>query len=159
MELAKSLPAIVVRGTIPIPNNDFRIEVGRKISLKAVEEAEKNFGSYVIILVQKNPLIEEPTTKDIESFGVLAKIQMKIKLPNDAYKVKLSILNRIEVKDYFITEPYFVVEYDEKETFMNEQDKEVTLVKMVVEEVAKFGQTILLPNNQVLEKISKRYYK
>jgi ATP-dependent Lon protease len=155
MELAKSLPAIVVRGTIPIPNNDFRIEVGRKISLKAVEEAEKNFGSYVIILVQKNPLIEEPTTKDIESFGVLAKIQMKIKLPNDAYKVKLSILNRIEVKDYFITEPYFVVEYDEKETFMNEQDKEVTLVKMVVEEVAKFGQTILLPNNQVLEKIQK----
>jgi ATP-dependent Lon protease len=80
MELAKSLPAIVVRGTIPIPNNDFRIEVGRKISLKAVEEAEKNFGSYVIILVQKNPLIEEPTTKDIESFGVLAKIQMKINL-------------------------------------------------------------------------------
>lgn len=155
MELAKSLPAIIVRGTVPIPNNDFRIEVGRKISLKAVEEAEKNFGSYVIILVQKNPLIEEPTTKDIESFGVLAKIQMKIKLPNDAYKVKLSILNRIEVKDYFITEPYYVVEYDEKESIMNDQDKEVTLVKMVVEEVAKYGQTILLPNNQVLEKIQK----
>ncbi|BCR36063.1 endopeptidase La [Mariniplasma anaerobium] len=153
MELAKSLPAIIVRGTVPVPNNDFRIEVGRKISLKAVEEAEKNFGSYVIILVQKNPLIEEPTTKDIESFGVLAKIQMKIKLPNEAYKVKLSILSRIEVKDYFITEPYYVVEYEEKDTIMSDQDKEVTLVKMVVEEVAKYGQTILLPNNQVLEKI------
>lgn len=155
MELAKSLPAIIVRGTVPVPNNDFRIEVGRKISLKAVEEAEKNFGSYVVILVQKNPLIEEPTTKDIESFGVLAKIQMKIKLPNDAYKVKLSILNRIEVKDYFITEPYYVVEYDEKDTITSDQDKEVTLVKMVVGEVAKYGQTILLPNNQVLEKIQK----
>lgn len=155
MELAKSLPAIVVRGTIPIPNNDFRIEVGRKISLKAVEESEKNFGSYVIILVQKNPLIEEPTVKDIETFGVLAKIQMKIKLPNDAYKVKLTVLNRIEVKDYFITEPYYVVEYDEKESIMSDQDKEVTLVKMVVEEVAKYGQTILMPNNQVLEKIQK----
>ncbi|MCD4827156.1 MAG: endopeptidase La [Acholeplasmataceae bacterium] len=155
MELAKSLPAIVVRGTIPIPNNDFRIEVGRKISLKAVEESEKNFGSYVIILVQKNPLIEEPTVKDIETFGVLAKIQMKIKLPNDAYKVKLTVLNRIEVKDYFITEPYYVVEYDEKDTIMSDQDKELTLVKMVVEEVAKYGQTILIPNNQVLEKIQK----
>ncbi len=155
MELAKSLPAIVVRGTIPIPNNDFRIEVGRKISLKAVEESEKNFGSYVIILVQKNPLIEEPTVKDIETFGVLAKIQMKIKLPNDAYKVKLTVLNRIEVKDYFITEPYYVVEYEEKDTIMSDQDKELTLVKMVVEEVAKYGQTILMPNNQVLEKIQK----
>jgi ATP-dependent Lon protease len=46
-----------------------------------------------------------------------------------------------------------VVEYDEKDTITSDQDKEVTLVKMVVEEVAKYGQTILLPNNQVLEKI------
>ena len=80
---------------------------------------------------------------------------MKIKLPNNAYKVKLTVLNRIEVKDYFITEPYYVVEYDEKDTITSDQDKEVTLVKMVVEEVAKFGQTILMPNNQVLEKIQK----
>ena len=155
MELAKNLPAIVVRGTMPIPNNDFRIEVGRKISLKAVEEAEKNFGSYVIILIQKNPLIEEPTVADIESYGVLAKVQMKIKLPNDAYKVKLSILNRIKVKDYFITDPYFVVEYDEQETVLSNTDEEVTLVKMVVNEVAQNQQTILQPNNQVMEKIQQ----
>jgi ATP-dependent Lon protease len=155
MELSRSLPAIVVRGTMPIPNNDFRIEVGRKISLKAVEEAEKNFGSYVIILIQKNPLIEEPTTEDIENYGVLAKIQMKIKLPNDAYKVKLSILNRIKVKDYFLTDPYYVVEYDEQETVMTDTDEEVTLVKMVVSEIASHQQTILQPNNQVMEKIQQ----
>ena len=155
MELSKSLPAIVVRGTMPIPNNDFRIEVGRKISLKAVEEAEKNFGSYVIILIQKNPLIEEPTTEDIEAYGVLAKIQMKIKLPNDAYKVKLSILNRIKVKDYFLTEPYYVIEYDEQDTVMSNTDEEVTLVKMVVSEIASHQQTILQPNNQVMEKIQQ----
>ncbi len=155
MELAKNLPAIIVRGTMPIPNNDFRIEVGRKISLKAVEEAEKNFGSYVIVLIQKNPLIEEPTVGDIEKYGVLAKIQMKIKLPNDAYKVKLSILSRISIKDYFITEPYFVVEYDEQETVMTNTDEEVTLVKMVVNEVAQNQQTILQPNNQVMEKIQQ----
>lgn len=155
MELSKSLPAIVVRGTMPIPNNDFRIEVGRKISLKAVEEAEKNFGSYVIILIQKNPLIEEPTTEDIETYGVLAKIQMKIKLPNDAYKVKLSILNRIKVKDYFLTDPYYVIEYDEQETVLTNTDEEVTLVKMVVSEIASHQQTILQPNNQVMEKIQQ----
>ncbi len=155
MELSRSLPAIVVRGTMPIPNNDFRIEVGRKISLKAVEEAEKNFGSYVIILIQKNPLIEEPTTEDIEKYGVLAKVQMKIKLPNDAYKVKLSILNRIKVKDYFLTDPYYVVEYDEQETVLTDTDEEVTLVKMVVSEIASHQQTILQPNNQLMEKIQQ----
>jgi ATP-dependent Lon protease len=155
MELSKSLPAIVVRGTMPIPNNDFRIEVGRKVSLKAVEEAEKNFGGYALVLIQKNPLIEEPTKEDIEQYGTLVKVQMKIKLPNDAYKVKLTVLSRIKVKEYFITEPYFVAEYAEIDTIAGNVDEEVTLVKMIVTEVAANAQTILVPNNQVLEKIQQ----
>ncbi|MFH0767307.1 MAG: endopeptidase La, partial [Bacillota bacterium] len=125
------------------------------VSLKAVEEAERNFGGYAIVLVQKNPMIEEPTVEDIESYGTLVKIQMKIKLPNDAYKVKLSVLSRIKVKEYFITEPYFVVEYDEQETVSGNVDEEVTLVKMIVTEVASNAQTILQPNNQVMEKIQQ----
>ena len=155
MELAKNLPAIIVRGTMPIPNNDFRIEVGRKVSLRAVEEAEKNFGGYALILIQKNPMIEEPTIEDIEPYGVLAKVQMKIKLPNEAYKVKLQIMNRVKVKEYFITDPYFVCEYEEIETINGNVDEEVTLVKMIVQEVATNAQTLLLPNNQVMEKIQQ----
>lgn len=155
MELQKNLPAIIVRGTTPIPNNDFRIEVGRKVSLKAVEEAEKNFGGYAIILIQKNPLIEEPTVEDIEAYGTLVKVQMKIKLPNDAYKVKFSILSRIKVKEYFLTDPYFVVEYEEQETISGNIEEEVTLVKMIVTEIASNAQTILQPNNQVMEKIQQ----
>ena len=93
MELYKNLPAVVVRGTTPIPNNDFRIEVGRKISLKAIEEAETNFEKYVIILIQKNPLIESPAPEDIEEYGGLAKVAMKIKLPSDNYKVKFNVIS------------------------------------------------------------------
>ena len=155
MELSKSLPAIVVRGTVPIPNNDFRIEVGRKVSLKALEEAEKNFGSYALVLIQKNPLIEEPTVDDIEAYGALVKVQMKIKLPNDAYKVKLQVISRIKIKEYFLTDPYFVVEYQEHETVPGNVDEEVTLIKMIVQEVANHAQTILIPNNQVLEKVQQ----
>ena len=155
IELQKNLPAIVVRGTTPIPNNDFRIEVGRKISLKAVEEAERNFGSYAIVLVQKNPMIEEPTVEDLEEYGALVKVQMKIKLPNDAYKVKFSVLSRIKVKEYFITDPYFVVEYEEQETINGNVDEEVTLVKKIVSEIAAHAQAILQPNNQVMEKIQQ----
>ena len=155
MELAKNLPAIVVRGVLPIPNNDFRIEVGRKLSLRAVEEAEKNFGGYVLILIQKNPMIEEPTPQDLETYGVLAKVQMKIKLPNEAYKVKLQVISRIKVVEYFITDPYYVVEYEEMNTINGDINEEVTLVKLIVQEVATHGQTILVPNNQVLEKVQQ----
>ncbi|MBE0700159.1 MAG: endopeptidase La [Acholeplasmataceae bacterium] len=155
MKLSKSLPAVVVRGTMPLPGNDFRIEVGRKISLKAIEESEKGFGQYVIILIQKNPMIEDPTVQDIESYGVLAKIAMKIKLPNESYKVKFNVMSRIKVKEYFLLEPYYVVEYDEIETISSNMDEEVTLVKMVVNEVTAHAQTILQPSNTVMDKIQQ----
>lgn len=41
MTETRVLPALAVRGVVPIPNNDFRIEVGREMSIKALEEAEK----------------------------------------------------------------------------------------------------------------------
>ncbi len=155
MELAKSLPAIVVRGVTPIPNNDIRIEIGRKISLKALEEAERNFGSYAIVIIQKNPMIEKPTAEDIESFGALVKVHMKIKMPNGSYKSKLQVISRVLVKDYFVTEPYFVVEYEEVETEHGNIEEESTLIKMVVEEVANNASTILLPNSNPLDKIKQ----
>lgn len=155
MELYKNLPAVVVRGTTPIPNNDFRIEVGRKISLKAIEEAETNFEKYVIILIQKNPLIESPAPEDIEEYGVLAKVAMKIKLPSDNYKVKFNVISRVKVKDYFLTNPYFVVEYDEIETEVSDSDEEMTLVKMIVSEVVSNAPTLLIPNNNVIEKVKQ----
>ncbi len=155
MDIAKSLPAVIVRGTTPLPHTDFRIEVGRKISLKAVEESEKGFAQYVVILIQKNPMIEEPTVQDLETHGVLAKIAMKIKLPNDSYKVKFNVLKRIRANEFFLTKPYFVVDYEEIETTMSVPDEELTLVKMVVNEIANNDQTILQPSNNVMQKIQQ----
>jgi ATP-dependent Lon protease len=155
MELSKSLPAIVVRGVVPIPNNDIRIEVGRTLSLKAMEEAERNFGSFAIVLIQKNPLIEQPTVEDMESFGLLVKVQMKIKLPNGSYKTKLQILNRVEITDYFVTEPFYVVEYSELETIKGDPSEEQALLKMVMDEVSQGEQVLLHSNKQVLDRIGQ----
>ncbi|MFA5560680.1 MAG: endopeptidase La [Acholeplasmataceae bacterium] len=155
MELAKSLPGIAVRGTIPIPNNDFRIEVGRKMSLRAIEESEKNFGQYILVLIQKNPMIEEPSIHDIEPYAVLAKVGMKIKLPNDSYKVKFNIIARVRVKEYFLIEPYFVADYEELETVSTNLQEEEAKVKMIIKEITENQQTLLQANNNVLEKISQ----
>lgn len=153
MELQSSLPAVVVRGIVPIPQNDFRIEVGRKVSLKAVEEAEKSFSSYVLILVQKNPLIENPTTSDLETYGVLAKVAMKIKLPNDNYKIKFNILSRIKVNEYFLTDPYFVADYEEVQTKPGDSEEENTLIKMIVSETTSNPNQLLNNAQQISEQI------
>ncbi len=148
--MQKNLPAIAMRGIVPIPNNDFRSDIGRPISLKALEEAEKTFDNQIIILVQKNPLIENPTPQDIESFGVLAKTTMKVRLPNGNIKAKFQIIKRVKVKDYFLTNPFFVVEYEEVESISDDLDKEATLAKMVLEEVVKSANIVLNNPQEIL---------
>ncbi|MGI6359668.1 MAG: endopeptidase La [Acholeplasmatales bacterium] len=148
--MQKNLPAIAMRGIVPIPNNDFRSDIGRPISLKALEEAEKTFDNQIIILVQKNPLIENPTPQDIEPFGVLAKTTMKVRLPNGNIKAKFQIIKRIKVKDFFLTNPFFVVEYEEVESINDDLDKEATLAKMVLEEVVKSANIVLNNPQEIL---------
>ncbi len=149
----KILPALVTRGVVPLPNNDFRIEVGRTFSLKALDEAEDKYGKYLVLLIQKNPLIDIPTPEDVEEYGVLAKLAMKIKLPNDTYKVKFNIIKRIKVVEYTKTEDVFEVEYEElEEVFDGDIQEVITTVKMITTEIAK-NPTQLLDSQMVLEKI------
>ena len=46
------IPAIAVRGVIPLPNNEFRIEVGREASLRALDDAEHNYNNDIVLLIQ-----------------------------------------------------------------------------------------------------------
>ena len=94
------LPAIAVRGVVPLPANEFRIEVGRSNSVMALEASEKMYGGNIILLIQKDSQINDITPDEIEPIGVLAKITLKLKLPNNNYKVKFKVTNRIKVLEY-----------------------------------------------------------
>ena len=66
------LPAIAVRGVIPLPNNEFRIEVGRTNSVMALDAAEKMYGGNILLLIQKDASAKDITAEDVETVGVLA---------------------------------------------------------------------------------------
>ena len=63
------LPAIAVRGIVPLPNNEFRIEVGRENSVLALDAAEKMYGGNVLLLIQKDANIVDVQPSDIEKIG------------------------------------------------------------------------------------------
>ncbi len=146
----RSLPAIAVRGVVPIPNNDFRIDVGRAKSLKALEESESTYDSQILVLVQKNPLIDNPTPDDLEEYGALATISMKVKLPNGNIKAKFKINKRIKITEYFLTSPFFVCKYEEVETIVDDFDKEKALTKMVLNDAVKYGNAVLNTPQEIL---------
>lgn len=141
------LPAIAVRGIVPLPNNEFRIEVGRANSVLALDAAEKMYGGNILLLIQKdaNKIDVEPS--DVESMGVLAKITLKLKLPNQNYKVKFKICDRINVGDFTSLDPYFVCEYEKVYSFTQNDDTEIALIKNLAQALASNSLNLL--NNSV----------
>ena len=131
------LPAIAVRGVVPLPANEFRIEVGRSNSVMALEASEKMYGGNIILLIKKDSQINDITPDEIEPIGVLAKITLKLKLPNNNYKVKFKVTNRIKVLEYTSLNPYFVVNYEKQFSILNADDMESALMKNIASEILR----------------------
>lgn len=150
---ALGLPAIPVRGVFPIPNNEFRIEIGREYSLKALDVCEKKFNNEVILLIQKNPLVNDVTIDDVNKIGVLAKLTLKLKLPNNNYKVKFNIIKRVCIDDFIQVKPYFVVKTSDYPTILVEGAEESALVRNVVSSVTENASKIFVDSDNVLRSI------
>lgn len=148
--IKSQLPAIAVRGVIPLPNNEIRIDVGRLDSLKALKEAEQ-FQNYIVLLVQENPTIEKPTIEDVKGIAVVAKIALNMTMPNNIRKVKLQSIVRCKIDGFVQETPHFVVDFTTLPSVSTDPDSEYTLVKMVAEEIANGGERFL----RELKEISK----
>jgi len=143
------LPAIAVRGVIPLPGNDFKIEVGRPNSVLALDAAEKMYDGNVILLVQKDSASIEVTENDVEMIGVIGKVTLKLKLPNGNYKVKFKISGRIEVKEFTSVSPYFVVNYEKIYSILNNDETESALIKHISKEISNNAQNLLTSVEEV----------
>ncbi len=149
-----SLPGIAIRGLAPFPNTDVRTEVGRSVSKTALLEAERNHDSYVLLLVQKDPNIEEPSQENMLTYGVVAKIGIKIKLPNGNFKVKFDPIVRAEIESFDeSSENYFMVNFETRPPKQGDVDEEVALVRMIVKQVMDNAQSILQNPKQSIETV------
>ncbi len=137
------LPAIAVRGIIPLPGNEFKLEVGRDNSVQALEASEKMYGGNIILLIQKDSSVIDVTQNDVEPIGVLAKITLKLKLPNGNYRVRFKITNRVEIKEFTSLDPYFVCNYEKLFSILQNDDTESALMKNLLQEVSAGGQSYI----------------
>jgi len=149
------LPSIAIRGIAPFPHTDLRIEVGRTVSRNALLESEKNFGGYALLLIQENPLFDKPTPENILEYGVVAKIGIKIKLPNGNFKVKFDPIIRAKIINIEKTTPFFLTRFKTMPTIQEDIDQELTLVRMLAKQVLENSKTILKNPKLSLESIQK----
>ena len=69
------VPVVATRGVIVFPNQDVMIEVGRKKSINAIEDAMENYDGHAWIVCQNDIMVDDPKEDDLFTFGTLSKIK------------------------------------------------------------------------------------
>lgn len=144
-EFPKELPVLPLRNTVLFPGVVLPITVGRDKSIKAVNDvyaADKLIG----VLAQKDSSVEEPSIKDLEEIGTVARIIKLIKMPDGGTTVIIQGKRRFQVGAITADDPYFkaqVILLDEEEP-PKDQDFEayVSNIKDIATQIIQLSPNI-----------------
>ncbi|BEG98555.1 Lon protease [Bacteroides sedimenti] len=102
-----SLPVLPLRNMVLFPGVVLPISVGRKSSLKLVNDAYKN-NAYIAVVCQKAAETESPDFEDLHTVGTIAKIVRILEMPDQSTTVILQGMKRLELESLTETYPYLL---------------------------------------------------
>lgn len=148
----KKLPIIALRGLWLFPNNIQHFEVGREVSLNALN-ASLLRNSEIFICTQKDPMLENISKDDFYHTGVLASIKQTIKMPNGNVRVLVEAYDRAKILDFVENDSFLeanveVLEYDK--TKYHPTDKSLTMIRMIISSFESLAEIIKKPLPQDL---------
>ncbi len=136
-----NLPVIPMRGILVFPNSVIHFDIGREISLNALNEAMIN-DSLVFLCAQRDITIEEPVVEDFYDTGVVAEIKQTLKLPNGNMRVLVEGINRAKAINFTINEKY--INADIEEYIQDEEQQEIVddninaIVRLVINDAKEY---------------------
>jgi len=102
-KIEHELPLIPLRGLAIFPYMILNFDVGRDISLKALDAGALN-DNLIFLTSQKEAETDEPTTEDFYHIGTVCKIKQMIKLPGDTVRVLVEGISRGKIKEVAMDE-------------------------------------------------------
>lgn len=124
------VPVICTRGVVVFPNLETLIEVGRKKSIAAIEEARTNFDQHVFVVCQKDVMVDDPTVDDVYTVGTLCRIH-SVRNRDGAFRVTFEGLERARLVELTDTEEMFFAEIEPLADISGNQLEEMALVRRV----------------------------
>ena len=106
VEVPEVLSILPLRNSVLFPGSIIPIDVGRRKSVRLVEEAISKEKPVIGILTQRDARTEDPTEGDMYTVGCAARILKVIKLAKDNFSVILQGVSRIKVQEYNQQEPF-----------------------------------------------------
>lgn len=145
------VPLVCTRGVIVFPEQEVIIDVGRNKSVHAVEQAQNEFDSMVLLAAQKDLGMDEPQLKDIYGFGTLCQIK-HIRRMDGYLRVKFRGVDRAQILTLIDHEDHLMAEVEIKDDQQQDQMEEIALVRKIAkqfENMESIGQN--LPKDMINE--------
>jgi len=120
----RTIPILPLRGLLVFPYTVIHLDVGRKKSINAIEEAM--LGSKEIFLAtQKEAQTDDPDEEDIYEVGTVAEIRQILKMPGGTMRVLVEGLYRACIKTYIPHDAYMKVGIEEYKNESGPKDAEL----------------------------------
>ncbi|HNN90697.1 MAG TPA: endopeptidase La [Pseudomonadota bacterium] len=108
VDIPDVLSILPLRNSVLFPGAIIPIDVGRRKSVRLVEEAIAKERPVIGILTQRDARTEDPSETDLYSVGCAARILKVIKLAKDNFSVILQGVSRIRVQAYDSNDPFLL---------------------------------------------------
>ncbi len=100
------LPVVPIRDGIVFPGTEMILTFGRQRSVSAIEAAESR-GKRMILVMQRNPNINDPTPSDLYSIATVGEIVQMMKNEGEINALVRGV-SKVEILSYEAVEPFFV---------------------------------------------------
>jgi ATP-dependent Lon protease len=158
VEIPEFLPILPLRNSVLFPNSIIPIDVGRKKSVKLVEEAISKEKPIIGIVTQRDARVEDPSPADLYTVGCAARILKVIKLAKDSFSVILQGVSRVRLLELGMQDPYMMAKIQvlpDPQGSSVELDALVGNVKDVAKRVIKLMPELPKEASALLDSVSE----
>lgn len=148
-----TMPGIIVKSIVPLPNNEVNIDCISNGNKMAVRQALLSQDKTILLLVQKNFVVENAKPEDLNKICIACKI-LSSNEASSILKLKVECVVRCELIDILTTTPFFICQVQTKPFVSNDLDSEVAALRLVIKELEKIGPAVFRDKPAVLKQIS-----
>ena len=141
-------PVLPLRDIVVFPNVTIPLFVGRDKSINALDAVSNKYKK-IILVAQKNAEIDDPTSKEVYSFGTLGEILQLLKLPDGTVKILVEGKSLVKIKE-FKENKNFLLASCEEIIFDTKKQEVISLSKAIInkyEKLSKISKKLSDDNN------------
>lgn len=102
---AGKMPILALRGLAVFPDQTIHFDVGRPKSIRALEAAMKQ-DQTLLLIPQKDMLVDDPKLIDLYSIGTVAKVKQVLKTQGENLRVLVTGIHRGKIAELSQSDPY-----------------------------------------------------